>query len=165
VDIRQEQIDENMAVLSRLGLTGASYVCGDGRYLTDVLGTFDCALTCPPYFDLEVYSDRSDDLSNLSDYIEFNAGMSASAEAHRRLMKPGAFVCIVVGPFRDKKGELIDFPGHTVVNFRKAGFIFHQDVILSKNFASAAKRSTMAWKGRKLVPRHEHLLVFKTPEK
>ena len=41
-------------------------------------------------------------------------------------MKPGAFVCIVVGTFRDKKGELIDFPAHTVMNFQDAGFIYWQ---------------------------------------
>jgi hypothetical protein len=80
-------------------------------------------------------------------------------------MKPGAFVCIIVGPFRDKKsGELVDFRAHTVDNFREAGFIFWQEIILSKNFGSAAKRSTNSWKGLKLVPIHEFLLVFRTPE-
>lgn len=163
VDIRQEQIDENIEALAALGLS-AAYVCGDGRYLTDVVGPFDAALTCPPYYNLEVYSDRSDDLSNLSSYEEFDAGMAACAKAHRRLMKPGAFVCIVVGPFRDKKtGELIDFPGHTIVNFRKAGFIFWQQIIISKNFSSAAQRASTSWRNFKLVPRHEFLLVFRTP--
>lgn len=166
VEIRQEQIDENMGVIKSMGLDRVHYVCTDGRFLDfpdNVPREFDAAITCPPYYDLEVYSGRPDDLSNLSTYEEFNAGMALSAQAHRPLMKPGAFVCIVVGNMRDKKGELIDFRAHTVTNFQEAGFIFWQDIILSKNFASAAKRSTMAWKGLKLVPRHEHLLVFRTP--
>jgi hypothetical protein len=79
-------------------------------------------------------------------------------------MKNEAFVCIVVGNFRDKNGELVDFRGHTVKNFRDAGFIFHQEIILSKNFGSAAQRSTNAWKGQKLVPIHEFLLVFRKSE-
>jgi hypothetical protein len=165
-EIRQEQIDENLAIIKRLSLDKVNYHLSDGRFLDgdDTLGTFDIALTCPPYFDLERYSDHPLDLSNFGSYEEFNAGMMFCARSHRRLMKPGAFVCIVVGPFRDKTGELVDFRAHTVDNFREAGFIFWQEVILSKNFGSAAKRSTNSWKGLKLVPIHEFLLVFRTPQ-
>lgn len=164
VDIRQEQIDENVGVLGSLGLSGAEYRLADGCVMPTLDGHFDVAITCPPYFNLEVYSDLPNDLSNLANYREFNHSMEDCALAHKRLMRPGAFVCIVVGPFRDKKtGELIDFPGDTVVNFRKAGFIFWQSIILSKNFASAATRAGNAWKGHKLVPRYENLLVFRAP--
>ncbi len=161
-EIRQEQIDENVALLKRLKLTGAEYVKDDGRFL-DVDTMFDCAITCPPYHDLEVYSDQPDDISTLGSYAEFNASMWLCAQAHRERMKPGSFVCIIVGLFRDKHGELIDFPAHTVQNFCEAGFLYWQHIILSKNFASAAVRAGNAWKGQKLVPRHENLLVFRTP--
>lgn len=174
VEIRQEQIDENLAVVSKLGLEdNVSYYCSDARFLDEMKagklaehyeGPFDVAITCPPYYDLEQYSDQDDDLSNAGNYAEFNAGMFLSALGHYDHLKPGAFVCIIVGPFRDKKsGELIDFPAHTVENFREAGFVYWQEVILSKNFASAAKRSTMAWRGMKLVPSHEFLLIFRKP--
>jgi len=162
-EIRQEQINENEAILKKLKLKGATYVNSDGRYL-DVDAMFDCAITCPPYFNLEVYSDQQDDISNLGSYAEFNASMYLCAHAHKHRMKPGSFVCIIVGLFRDKKGELIDFPADTVENFRDAGFIYWQNIILSKNFASAAVRASNAWKGHKLVPRHENLLIFRTPE-
>jgi hypothetical protein len=162
-EIRSEQIAENEALLKRLKLKGATYVKGDGRFLAiDTL--FDCAITCPPYFNLEKYSDQSNDLSNLGSYSEFNASMFLCAQAHRRRMKPGAFVCIITGNFRSKSGELIDFPGDTIINFREAGFLYWQDIILSKNFASSAVRAGNAWLGTKLVPRHERLLIFRTPE-
>jgi hypothetical protein len=169
VEIRQSQIDENLAVLKSLALVDkVTYHLDDGRFM-DIgidLRSFDCALTCPPYYNLEVYSDQSNDISTCGTYAEFNAAMMLSARAHMPHMKPGAFVCIVVGPFRDKKtGELIDFPAHTVENFREAGFIYWQQIVISKNFASAAKRSTNAWRGLKLVPAHEFLLVFRTPSK
>lgn len=165
-EVRQEQIDENEKLLGELGLQ-AEYVLGDARLLIGgSAGAFDFALTCPPYWNLEQYSDLPEDISNAATYGEFNFDMQLCALAHREHMKPGSFVCIVVGPFRDKRtAELIDFPAHTVENFREAGFIFWQQIVLSKNFASAAKRSTMAWSGKKLVPTHEFLLVFKTPEK
>lgn len=163
-EIRQEQIDENVALLNKLKLTGAEFVLGDGRFLEGEIGQFDAALTCPPYYDLEQYSDHPNDLSNMGTYEEFRAGIWFCAQAHMRVMKPGAFVCFVVGNFRDKHGELIDFRAHAVEDFRDAGFKFWQEIILSKNFGSAAKRSTNAWKGHKLVPIHEFLLVFKKEE-
>jgi len=166
VEIRQEQIDENLRVVASLGLRdNTHYHHSDGRFLGGIgPELFDAAITCPPYYDLEVYSGQPDDLSNLSNYWEFNAGMFFCALSHRKVMKPGAFVCIVVGNFRGKDGELIDFRAHTVENFREAGFVFHQEIILSKNFGSAAKRSTNSWKGLKLVPIHEFLLVFRAPQ-
>lgn len=173
VEIRQRQIDENIAVCKQLGLPRdkVSYWLADGRFLEiptegghDKGPLYDIALTCPPYYDLEVYSDNPNDLSTMSSYAEFNAGMWLCAHAHRTHMRAGAFVCIVVGNFRDPRtGEIIDFRADTVENFRDAGFVFWQEIILSKNFGSAAQRSTNAWKGLKLVPRHEFLLVFRTP--
>lgn len=165
VEIRQEQIDENLAVINRLGLKNVHYHLDDGCKLNIDEGDFDAAITCPPYFDLEVYSNHPLDISTFKTYDQFNEAINSCAHAHRPHMKPGAFVCIVVGPFRDKKsGELVDFRADTVANFRDAGFLFHQEIILSKNFGSAAKRSTNAWRGFKLVPRHEFLLVFRTPQ-
>lgn len=163
-EVRQEQIDENMGVIGRLGIVGVNYHLSDGIQLAGDHGPYDCALTCPPYFNLEVYSNQYDDISNLKTYEAFDTAILLCAKNHFKQMKPGAFACIIVGPFRDKKGEIIDFPAHTAVNFQKAGFTYHQQIVLSKNFGSAAKRSTNAWKGKKLVPIHEFLLVFRKPE-
>lgn len=164
VEIRKEQIDENVAVLKKLNLSGAVFHHTDGRFLDGVAGPFDASITCPPYHDLERYSSLPQDLSNQATYWQFNAGIAFNALSQFELLKPGAFCCIVVGLFRDKKRELVDFRAHTVQNFREAGFIFHQDIILSKNFGSAAQRSTNSWLGKKLVPIHEHLLIFRKPE-
>lgn len=164
VEVRQQQIDENMAVLDTLKIDHVKYILNDARFLDFEETDFDMALTCPPYWNLEQYSSQDNDISNAKTYEEFRAAIWLSARAHRRKMKPGSFVCIVVGNFRDKVGELIDFRAHTVEDFREAGFKFWQEIILSKNFGSAAKRSTNSWKGLKLVPIHEFLLVFRTPE-
>lgn len=164
VDVRQQQIDENLATLDKLALENIYYYLNDARTLDFGVQDFDLALTCPPYYDLEVYSNQQDDISAFPTYGAFNFAMSCCAEAHRPLMKPGSFVCIVVGNFRDKEGAMIDFRGDTVSNFREAGFVFWEDVVLSRNFGSAAQRANNAWKGKKLVRRHEHLLVFKTPD-
>lgn len=166
VELRKEQIEENLAVVKKLGLENVWYYENDARFfsLAPDENVFDCAITCPPYWYLEKYSDRPDDLSNMQSYDEFNGGMFLSALTHYPLMKPGAFVCIVVAPFRDKKtGELIDFPGHTIENYREVGFIYWQSIVLTKNFASAAVRAGNAWRGKKLVPAFENLLIFRKP--
>jgi hypothetical protein len=160
-EIRQEQIDENAATLTRLGLT-ARYILSDGRYMDKDLPQFDCGLTCSPYHDLEKYSNLPADLSNMRSYEEFNAGMCFCARAYYKHLKQDAFCCIVTGLFRDRdSGELIDFPAHTVLNFQEAGFLFWQSICLTKNPASAPRRAGNAWAGRKLVPANETLLVFR----
>ena len=74
-DIRQEQIDENFKLLEEMGLEGSvDYYLGDGCLLSPAfdMGKFDMALTCPPYWNLEKYSDLPNDLSNLKTYRDFD---------------------------------------------------------------------------------------------
>lgn len=168
-EIRQEQIDENLRAISDIGLTGSvDYRCSDGTLLTGMDPDYcDFGLTCPPYYNLETYSDMPEDLSNMGSYDEFHEAMFRCMKAYFRALKPGAFLCIVTCPFRlggsKDENELIDFPGDTVENARMAGFMLWQKIILSRNFASGAARSTTAWAGKKLVSRHEELLVFRKP--
>lgn len=167
-EIRKDQIEENLRIVDNLGLSGSiEYRLGDGTLMQDCEpNSCDMGFSCPPYFDLEIYSDLPNDLSNLGSYEEFDESMNKCIQAYFKALKPGALLCLVVGNFRDKKtSELNDFRGDTVYNARMAGFTFFQDIVLSKNFASAACRSTNAWRGRKLVPRHEYLLVFQKPIK
>src|SRR5260221_8373121 len=139
-DIRQEQIDENTRALRKLGTDSmVSYHCGDGCYLDKTAdGTVDFGISCPPYYDLEQYSDLPNDLSNLPDYEAFDSAMLNCAKAYFRVMKPGSFTCIVVGDFRcggnKDENELISFSSDTIRNFRSAGFLLFQTIILSKNF-------------------------------
>lgn len=168
-EIRQEQINENLESINNLGVKGSvDYKCSDGTKMFGVEpNSIDFGFTCSPYFNLEVYSDLPEDLSNMLSYDEFHEAMFACAKSYMRVLKPGAFVCLVTCPFRlggDKDfNELIDFPGDTVYNFRMAGFMLWQKIVLSRNFASAASRSTVSWKGKKLISRHEELLVFRKP--
>lgn len=168
-EIRQEQIGENLAVMQGVGVSGVEYRCSDGTLLEGCApASVDCAITCPPYYKMELYSDLPNDLSNLPDYESFTQAMLNCAMSHKRVMKPGAFVCIVTAPFRLKNSagvnELVDFPGHTITAFKKAGFYFWQKVIISRSGGSAAVRAATHWRGKKLVSTHEELLVFKAPD-
>lgn len=165
-DINKKQIKSNRKMIKEFDLKNVHYHLGNALDVDESGRMYDVAVTCPPYWNVEVYSDDFEDFSTFETYDDFDLGMFGVAKAHSPVMKPGSFLCIIIGNFRDKKtGEIIDFRGDTVRNFKEAGFFFHQDIILSKNFGSAAKRSTNAWRGLKLVPTHEHLLIFRKPEK
>lgn len=167
IDLNQDQIDQNEAVVERLEVENVFYYCEDAL---DMIGLFEeldikghLGFCSPPYHTVEVYSDDPLDLSVCSTYDDFDYAMQNVAHSYFNVLHPGAFMICIAANFRDKKGELIDFRGHTVRNFQEAGFLFWQDIILSKNFGSAAKRSTNAWRGKKLVPRHEHIIVMRMP--
>jgi hypothetical protein len=66
--------------------------------------TYDMVLTCPPYADLEVYSDDPADISNM----DLDGWDTAQAEAIRQAcsrLRPGGFAAIVMGEARDNKSH------------------------------------------------------------
>jgi len=168
-EIRQEQIDENLLIINNVGLSGSiDYKCSDGTVLAGLEpNSIDFSITCPPYYNLEKYSDLPEDLSNMGSYEEFDESMFRCAQAHFKVLKPGAFACIVVCSFRlgvkKDENELIDLPGNLIYSFRIAGFYLWQKIVLSRNFASGGSRAGTSWRGKKLISRHEELLVFRKP--
>ena len=74
VELRQEQVDINNEVIADRGLP-ISYVCDDGQNVANHFEheSQDLLFSCPPYFDLEVYSDLPNDASNQGTYEEFIA--------------------------------------------------------------------------------------------
>jgi hypothetical protein len=171
IDIWQANIAYNRQICQKLQrhisyAPGPKYILGDGTKLDCVNGQFDFGFTCPPYWNLETYGGHKDCLAAAESYADFDAKMAGFAKALWPKMRAGSFFCMLVGNFRDRKGrddELIDFRGDTVSNFRAAGFKLHQDIVIKKPDGSAATRAATTWRGHKLVPTHEYLLVFKKP--
>ena len=168
IDIWQENIAYNRQICQKFPYApGPKYILGDGTKLDCVNGQFDFGFTCPPYWNLETYGGHRDCLAAAEAYADFDAKMAGFAKALSPKMRAGSFFCMLVGNFRDRKGrddELIDFRGDTVSNFRAAGFKLHQDIVIKKPDGSAATRAATTWRGQKLVPTHEYLLVFEKPE-
>lgn len=67
IDIRQEQIYSNY--IQGKDITPdklPNWICGDSNKVLDTINEeFDFVFSCPPYADLEVYSDLEDDISNM----------------------------------------------------------------------------------------------------
>ena len=163
IDIRQEQIDSNREQgLSILDVNNQpNWYCGDSNEVLEGFNKeFDFVFSCPPYADLEVYSDLEGDISN-KPYEEFLRLYESIIEKSCNLLKKDGLACFVVGEVRDKKGNYIGFVPDTIRAFEKCGMKFYNEAILLNAIASASMRANGNMKSRKLVKVHQNILVFK----
>jgi methylase of polypeptide subunit release factors len=124
---------------------------------------FDFIFSCPPYADLEVYSDLEDDISN-KDYDEFLALYRSIIKKSVKCLKPGGYACFVVGDIRDKKGDYRDFVSHTKKAFIDAGAPLYNEAILLQPLGTAMLRAARVFDaGKKLTKVHENVLIFRKP--
>jgi hypothetical protein len=162
VDLRSEQLEANreQAEVICAG-TPPRWVCGDSRELGQLAaGEYDLVFTCPPYGDLERYSDDPNDLSTMG-YPEFLASFRMVVAAAVALLRRDRFAAVVVGDFRDSRGMLNNFPADTIAAFRDAGCSLHNEAILVTAVGSLPIRAGRQFAaGRKLGKTHQQLLVF-----
>lgn len=121
----------------------------------------DFVFSCPPYADLEVYSEDAEDLSTMR-YEQFLEQYRAIVDAACQTLKPNRFACFVVTELRDKKtGFYRGFVHDTVQAFLDAGLEWHNDAVLLNSLGSAALRAGRLFNAsRKLVRVHQNVLTF-----
>ena len=144
-------------------LPGPRWLVGDSGVVLagDEAGDgFDFVFSCPPYADLEVYSDDPADISTM-DYPDFLAAYRDIIAKSCAKLKPDRFACFVVGDLRDKKGNYRNFVGDTVEAFRAAGMELYNEAILVTAVGSLPIRVGRQFSvGRKLGKTHQNVLVF-----
>lgn len=164
IDIRQEQIDSNrLQALEILDINNQPnwYVGDSNILLNDNFNIdFDLVLSCPPYADLEVYSDINGDISNMN-YKDFMIAYESIIKKSCDKLKKGGYAIFIVGEVRDKKGNYIGFVPDTINAFRKCGMNFYNEAILLNAIASASMRANGNMKSKKLVKVHQNILIFK----
>ena len=171
VDLSERQIDannENWQNIPHERITDGepaekpTWIVGDSQKISKLVsgGGYDFLFTCPPYADLEVYSDNPDDLSTM-DYDDFcEAYENIIAESVKKL-KQDAFAVVVVGDVRDKKGNYRDFVSFTISAFRKAGMSLYNEAILITSTGAIATTCTRTFEAtRKLSKCHQNVLIF-----
>jgi len=120
----------------------------------------DFVFSCPPYADLEVYSDDPSDLSTLK-YDEFRDAYFEIIASTCGMLKDDRFACFVVGDVRDKAGNYYNFVGDTVEGFRQAGLHYYNEAILVTAVGSLPIRVGRQFSAsRKLGKTHQNVLVF-----
>ena len=171
VDLSARQIEANkanweeMPPLSKTTAAGGAaepvWVTGDSMNIKDLApGEYDLLFTCPPYADLEVYSDAPGDISNKK-YPEFLQLYREIIVRTASMLKSNRFACVVVGEVRDKNGIYRNFVGDTVRAFTDAGLDYYNEAILITNYGSLPIRvGGQFTNSRKLGKTHQNVLVF-----
>lgn len=162
IELRPEQIAANREQAARIcGANPPAWIEGDSRNAAEVApGEYDFIFSCPPYGDLERYSDDPRDLSTL-DHGAFAAAYAEIIAASVALLKPDRFACFVVGDFRDKKGIYRGFPAETCQAFERAGCALYNEAILVTAVGSLPIRVGKQFAAsRKLGKTHQNVLVF-----
>ncbi len=162
IDLRAEQIAANREQGKAICRSKKpEWIIGDSREeLPKLKPGYDFIFSCPPYADLEVYSENPRDISTLS-YADFRKAYFEIIAAACGLLAADRFACFVVGECRDKKGRYYNFVGDTVEAFRGAGLDYYNEAILVTAVGSLPIRVGRQFaSGRKLGKTHQNMLVF-----
>lgn len=136
------------------------WIEGDSMKTLDDAPNADFVFSCPPYGDLEVYSDDPDDISTM-EYHTFKAAYSRIILKAVSKLKQDRFASFVIGDFRDKKGFYRNFVSDTIQAFENAGARLYNEAILVTSVGSAPMRVSRQFEtGRKFAKTHQNVLVF-----
>lgn len=160
IELRPEQARLNNERVE--GMT-ARYINDDGQNVAQHIApdSQDLLFSCPPYFDLEKYSDLENDASNQDSYEDFIKILENAFKAAVGCLKENRFAVIVVGDVRDKStGFYYDFCGDIKRIFKEAGMPLYNEIILVETGASTALRAGRYMESRKVAKTHQNILVF-----
>lgn len=169
IDLRKEQVDANIQNWEEINQNDLNanfkpkWIVGDSLNIKDLTENVkaDLIFSCPPYYNLEVYSDLENDISNKDTYEEFLDTYEKIIKNSVELLKENSFAVFVVGEFRDKKGFYCNFVGDTIKAFEKAGMNYYNEGILVTPTGTLPVRTAKQFNsGRKLGKQHQNILIF-----
>lgn len=162
VDIRPEQVAADRAQTSIGGDIAPEWICGDAQDVRALVGPMyeaDMILTCPPYGDLERYSDDPADLSTMT--------WPAFLDAYRHILSESVsllaldrFVCVVVSDVRDPDGAYRGLPWETMRALTDAGAHVIADAVILDPLGSKQMVAGRTFRAGRLLQRvHQYLIV------
>ena len=163
IELRKEQVRANYSQAEDIFPDNPpNWICGDSNKILDgIEDKYDFIFSCPPYYDLEVYSDLEGELSNHSTYdcflVEYKEIISKAVSR----LKEDRFACFVVSDIRDKNGMYRNFVSNTIDAFISAGMKLYNEIILVTPIGSLPIRINKPFQGyRKVGKTHQNILVF-----
>lgn len=165
LDLRAEQVQANRQQWAEIGqasMPTPRWEAGDALQVHQVLAGVeaDFLFSCPPYGNLERYSDDKADLSTMR-YPRFLRTYRQIIKESVSMLREDRFAAFVVGDIRDTKGLYRGFVGDTIAAFRDAGARLYNEAILVTQSGSLAIRAGKPFElTRKLGKAHQQLLVF-----
>lgn len=162
-DLSARQIEANRGQLAGLPKLPAAVVweAGDSREKVPAAPAGDMVLSCPPYADLEVYSDDPRDLSNM-EYGDFIQAYSDVIFKIVDRLKQDRFIAWVVGEVRDPAtGNCRGFVKDTIDCFTMAGARYYNEIVLVTARGSLPVRVERQFRAsRKIGRTHQTALIF-----
>jgi hypothetical protein len=106
----------------------------------------DLVVFSPPFAELYVYSDKEEDMGNVSDYKQFEEHFKFLIPELKRVLKSGRICAIHCMDLPIQKGKegyigLRDFSGMLIQWFQEHGFIYHSRVTIWKNPVTEMQRT------------------------
>ena len=160
---------------------GDNYALFNGDCVEVVRGlpdaSVDYSIFSPPFASLYTYSNSPRDMGNVRNDDEFFEQFDYLVQELRRVVKPGhnvSFHCMLLPASKERDGYigLKDFRSDLIKAFQKRGFIFHSEVVISKDPVTAMQRTkalgllhktirTNATMCRQGIP--DYLITMRTP--
>ena len=164
IELRAEQVENNIQQAEEI-LRNANkpiWIQGDSEKELDKINIkFDFIFSCPPYLNLEVYSDLPEDLSTL-DFATFTKKYDSIIGKSLNLLKTGCYACFVVGDVRDNDGYYYCFPDMTKMCFINHGAKLYNEAVLLNIVGTASMKAPRIFgSNKKLVKIHQNVLIFK----
>jgi hypothetical protein len=184
IDIRQEQVDANrkqykavkalhdkvfaeeIAAGTCEPMKTPTWIFGDSAEMEALLPAgkkYDLLFTCPPYYDLEVYSTKQSDNSTAQTYEEFLESYGGILRLAVDRLYNDRFAVITVGDVRsDKTGAYRLFPEDTsILLTRKLKLVPHNKAILCTPIWNHAVRAEAAFpSNRRLAHTYQEVKIF-----
>jgi len=144
------------------------WIHGDAdKELFHLKGDFDFVFTCPPYYDLEVYSDSPYDLSNMKEK-QFDDKLDSIIYKSSIKLKENRFFGIVVSEVREPSttgnysiGGYRGLVHKTIRMCESHGLKFYNDMILFNSQHQASRvGKTYFDRNRKIPSVHQNVLIF-----
>lgn len=164
IELRSEQTAANLVQKSEIiPESRLTWITGDARDVKQHVKSakFDYIFSCPPYYNLELYSYDPKDLSNAPTYEDFLVGYGEIIADTVSTLKNNRFACFVVGNMRGKDGYYYDFVGDTIRAFESAGASLYNEAILVTAVGSLPLRlNNQFLSNLKLGRTYQNCLVF-----
>ena len=172
IDLNSVQVDANNENWDKIKELYYSDDFGNVKWVNDdcinYMKTIDRAdtnynmlLTCPPYYNLEIYSDSEYDLSNKPTYDEFISSYRECIRLAYDCLCEDSFAVIVVEEIRRPDGIFYGFVPDTISAFVDAGFKYYNEMILENRIMSLGVRCPKYFEqSRKVGRHHQNVLVF-----
>lgn len=162
-DIREDQVAANRAQAHLGSDITPQWEVADSTRIADEwrgVGGVDMILTCPPYGDLEVYSDHPRDISTWT-WQDFLGGQIACLRGITDVLADDRYVVWVTSDVRDRRGAYRGLVGETVRQAQEVGLSFQSEAIMLDQVGHAAMRAERTFRGtRRLTRVHQHVLIF-----